>query len=103
MGNKINSAGPSYGMSLRKRRIWYADEKPNEEQPNDSELEGTTPVTSNATPEEEGQKVADLVNGELPAGNHSVNFNASSLSSGVYIYQLRAGSFVQTKKLVLMK
>ncbi len=50
-----------------------------------------------------GQKVTTIINGVLPAGNHSVNFNASRLSSGIYIYQLRAGNFIQTKKLVLMK
>ena len=60
-----------------------------------------------------GQKVTELVNGALPAGNHSVNFNASSLSSGVYIYRLEAvplagsksssAAFSQTKKMALLK
>ena len=54
-----------------------------------------------------GQKVAELVNRNIPAGNHSVNFNASKLASGVYVYRLSAenGSkkFVRVKKLVLLK
>jgi len=50
-----------------------------------------------------GNEIATLVNEEKPAGNYEVNFNASSLSSGVYFYNLQAGSFVETKKLVLLK
>ena len=50
-----------------------------------------------------GSEVATLVNGEKAVGNYSVTFNGSNLASGIYFYQLKAGSFVQTKKLVLMK
>ena len=50
-----------------------------------------------------GNEIATLVNGEKPAGSYSVNFNASKLSSGVYFYRMKAGSFVETKKLILMK
>ncbi len=50
-----------------------------------------------------GQQVATLVNGQLNAGTHSVNFDASRLASGVYIYELRAGSFVQQKRMMLVK
>ncbi len=51
-----------------------------------------------------GEKVATLVNGELPAGNHSVNFDGSRLSSGVYIYSLKAGNnYTAIKKMILMK
>jgi len=54
-----------------------------------------------------GQEVATLVNGPLEAGSYSVPFNTNtgtlSLSSGVYFYRLEAGSFVSTKKLILMK
>lgn len=35
--------------------------------------------------------------------NYEVEFNANNLSSGVYFYQLRAGSFVETKKMILIK
>ncbi len=53
-----------------------------------------------------GQEVATLVNAHQEAGVYAVPFNttkALSLSSGVYIYRLQAGSFISTKKLVLMK
>jgi len=50
-----------------------------------------------------GQQVALLQNGEQEAGYHEVRFDGSGLSSGVYFYRLRAGDFVQTRKLLLMK
>lgn len=50
-----------------------------------------------------GKKVADLINSQKPAGNHTINFDASSLTSGIYIYQIRAGNFTQTKKMTLIK
>jgi hypothetical protein len=50
-----------------------------------------------------GREVASLVNKELQAGSYKTQFNASNLASGVYLYRLNAGGFVQTKKLMLMK
>jgi len=50
-----------------------------------------------------GNEVATLVNEEKPAGIYTINFNAAGLASGVYLYQFKAGSFVETKKLVLLK
>jgi len=51
-----------------------------------------------------GQEVAQLVNNEKKAaGTHLVAFNASRLTSGVYFYQVSAGSFVSTKKMVLLR
>ncbi|MCK9211828.1 MAG: T9SS type A sorting domain-containing protein [Ignavibacteriaceae bacterium] len=50
-----------------------------------------------------GKEVATLVNNELQAGTYSVNFDASNLSSGTYFYELRAGNFIQTKKMLLLK
>ena len=50
-----------------------------------------------------GQQVATLVEGEMDAGYHEVTLNASHLASGVYLYQLRAGAFVQTRKLVIVR
>jgi len=50
-----------------------------------------------------GQEVATLVNQEQSAGNYSVNFNASKLASGVYLYRIEAGNFSATKKLMLLK
>ncbi len=50
-----------------------------------------------------GNEVASLVDEQKQTGKFDVQFNASSLSSGVYYYQLKAGEFTSTKKLVLMK
>ncbi len=50
-----------------------------------------------------GNEFAILVNEEKSAGSYEVEFNASSLPSGVYFYQLRAGNFVDTKKMVLLR
>jgi len=50
-----------------------------------------------------GSEVSILVNEEKPAGSYNVEFNASSLPSGVYFYQLKAGSFIESKKMILLK
>ncbi len=50
-----------------------------------------------------GQQVAMLVNGEMEAGNQDVTFDASGLASGVYLYRLQAGEFVQAKKFIVLK
>jgi len=50
-----------------------------------------------------GRKVSVLVNRNQPSGNYTVNFDASGLSSGIYIYRLQAGDFLQTRKMILMK
>jgi hypothetical protein len=59
-----------------------------------------------------GNEVTTLVNEELPAGEYEVEFNSSSessfrlarnLTSGVYFYQLKAGSYIKTKKMLLIK
>ena len=50
-----------------------------------------------------GEKVTELVNKKMVAGNHSVNFTATNLSSGMYIYRLQAGNFVSVKKMLLLK
>ncbi|MCL6100238.1 MAG: T9SS type A sorting domain-containing protein [Bacteroidetes bacterium] len=50
-----------------------------------------------------GQEVATLVNQEQRAGSYKVDFDATKLASGVYMYQLHAGNFNLTKKMILMK
>ncbi|MBU0473973.1 MAG: T9SS type A sorting domain-containing protein [Bacteroidetes bacterium] len=50
-----------------------------------------------------GQEITTIVNEYKNAGKYQVDFNASNLASGVYFYQLRAGSFVSAKKMLLMK
>jgi len=57
-----------------------------------------------------GNEIATLVNEEKPVGTYELTWNAVNLPSGVYFYQLRAtpnggqaGSFVETKKMLLLK
>jgi len=50
-----------------------------------------------------GKEVSTLISEKLPAGNYSLNWNAADLPSGIYFYRLIAGSFKQTKKLVLLR
>jgi len=50
-----------------------------------------------------GKEVASLVNETKSAGTFEVEFNASNLSSGVYFYTIQAGSFKETKKMILAK
>lgn len=50
-----------------------------------------------------GEDVLTLVNEEKQVGNYQVNFNAKYFASGVYFYRLQAGSFVQTRKMILLK
>jgi hypothetical protein len=50
-----------------------------------------------------GREVAVLVDGVLAQGSHSVNFDASAFTSGVYLYKLEAGGMVLTKRMTLIK
>jgi hypothetical protein len=50
-----------------------------------------------------GNEIATLVNEEKPAGGYSIDFNASNFPSGIYFYQLKAGNFIQTRKMILLR
>jgi hypothetical protein len=50
-----------------------------------------------------GEKVFTLINEEKSRGNYEIEFDASSLASGIYIYKLQAGSFTETRKMVLIR
>jgi hypothetical protein len=50
-----------------------------------------------------GEKVASLINEDIPAGSHSINWNADGLTSGVYLYSIQIKNFVQTRKVILIK
>jgi hypothetical protein len=50
-----------------------------------------------------GERVATLVDGPQGAGIHEVNFNGGSLASGMYLYRLKAGSYQETRKMLLVK
>jgi hypothetical protein len=73
-------------------------------------IEFSIPQTSNVSIEVYnviGENVASLVNQTLDAGYHHLDFNANNLPSGTYIYQLKTngknGTFIETKKMLLMK
>ncbi len=64
------------------------------------------PYASNTTLEVfnvNGQKIATLVNGFLPAGSHNVAWNGADCSSGIYFYRLTAGDHSETRKMMLLK
>jgi len=50
-----------------------------------------------------GREVATIVDGELPAGNYSRQWNATNMSSGMYYYRLQTGSFAATRKMLFLK
>ncbi len=50
-----------------------------------------------------GEEVAELINEEKPAGFHQVEFDASKFSSGIYFYELNAGTFRSIKKMILLR
>ena len=50
-----------------------------------------------------GQEVAVLVADRLSAGSYSYVWDASNLASGVYLYRLHAGDYVETRKMILMR
>jgi len=66
----------------------------------------TLPVETNVTIavyNSIGEKVSEVFKGEMEAGYHEVNFDASNLSSGVYFYRLESANFVNVKKMLLVK
>jgi len=50
-----------------------------------------------------GREVETIINKELEAGYYEINFDASNLTNGVYFYKMQVGSFIQTKKMILLK
>jgi len=50
-----------------------------------------------------GEEVANLINERKPAGNYTVEWNASDIASGIYFYRLQAGDFIETRKMILLK
>jgi len=50
-----------------------------------------------------GKEIAVLVDKNMPAGSHTVKWQAEDLSSGVYFYRMTAGDYSATKKMILMQ
>ena len=50
-----------------------------------------------------GEKLVDLVNEYKAADSYDIEFNAAHLTSGVYIYRLESGNFIQTRRMLLLK
>jgi len=50
-----------------------------------------------------GSEIITLVNEEKPIGSYKVEFDATALPSGIYFYRIQAETFIETKKMVLMK
>jgi hypothetical protein len=50
-----------------------------------------------------GREIVTLVDIDLSAGSHSVSWDASGLASGIYLYQIQAGDFKATKKMLFLK
>jgi hypothetical protein len=50
-----------------------------------------------------GKEIEILIKEEKPAGEYELTWNATERPSGVYFYRLQAGSFIQTKKMILLK
>jgi hypothetical protein len=50
-----------------------------------------------------GREIADIVSEDMPSGNYSRQWKADNISSGIYFYRLQAGSFVEAKKLILLR
>jgi hypothetical protein len=71
-----------------------------------TKIDFSVPVNSQVTMklyDVTGKEVAILLDKQMSTGNYNLSFNASSLPSGVYFYTLSAGSFTETKKMVLVK
>jgi hypothetical protein len=50
-----------------------------------------------------GNEVATLVNEQKPSGTYEIEFNGTELPSGIYFYQLKAGTYIETRKMILIK
>jgi hypothetical protein len=49
------------------------------------------------------EEVAILISQRLPAGSYSYEWDLSNLASGLYLYRLQAGDYVETKKIIILK
>jgi hypothetical protein len=103
--NQLTGVGDDEGSLLTPDSYNLAQNYPNPFNPTTT-IQYSIPRRSNVTLKVYdvlGNEVTTLVNEEKPAGSYEVEFNASKLSSGIYFYELQAGSFVETKKMILIR
>ena len=50
-----------------------------------------------------GQKIETLINKQMPTGLHEIDYNVTELSSGIYLYRIKAGEFQEVRKMILLK
>jgi hypothetical protein len=103
--NQVTGIGEDQGSLLTPNSYNLAQNYPNPFNPA-TKISWQSPVGSHQTLkiyDVLGNEVATLVNEFRNAGSYEIDFDASSLSSGIYFYRLQAGSFVETKKMILMK
>jgi hypothetical protein len=102
---QTGSSSVAESVSQSKSQLRLLPNYPNPFNPSTT-ISFTLPRTENITLkvyEMLGREVATLVEGREEAGEHSVKWNAESFASGVYFYQIKAGGFVDTKKLLLIR
>ena len=103
--NQITSVGDDQGSLLAPDSYNLAQNYPNPFNPS-TIISWQSPVSSRQTLKVYdllGNEVATLVDEYREAGRYEVEFNASGLASGIYFYKLQSGSFVETKKMLLLK
>ncbi len=103
--NQATGIGVDHGLPLSPNSFNLAQNFPNPFNPTTT-IQYTIPQRSNVVIRVYdiiGNEVANLINEVKDKGVYSVAFNAAQLASGIYFYTLRAGSFVQTKKMLLIK
>jgi len=104
--NILGDSEPAYKFSLEQNY-------PNPFNPT-TKITYTIPASPKSSPKERafvslkvydvlGNEVATLVNEEKTTGSYEVSFDAKGLSSGIYFYKLTTGSFVETKKMILLR
>lgn len=99
------SVSNPYGKGVEAKEYKLSQNFPNPFNPS-TDITFSIPVSTKVTLkiyDLAGKEVAELANGEFAVGNYLLTFNAVKLASGVYFYKLKAGSFTDTKKMVLVK
>jgi len=103
--NQVTGIGDDQGSLITPNSYNLAQNYPNPFNPT-TKISWQSPVSSHQTLKVYdvlGNEVATLVDEYKPAGSYEVTFDASRLASGIYLYKLQAGSFLQTRKMILIK